>query len=123
MIMTKPAIALFFKSHIDTYSRKDGSVVVAHDDKRKAKPKKAVAPAEKPDHAASLALFLQEKKGSIFGRWSGKMTADEQRKLFGRFIGKGTIVIDGKEETVHNQVSVGFGQDWDDRNITAWRDL
>lgn len=113
---------LFFKSHIETYTRRDGTVVTAHDDKRKAK-SKAKAPAEKQDYASNLAMFLQEKKGSIFGRWSGKMTADEQRKLFGRYIGKGTIVIDGQNETVHNQVSVGFGQDWDDRNITAWRDL
>jgi len=35
------ALALFFKSHIDTFTRKDGSVVGAHDDKRQAaKPKK-----------------------------------------------------------------------------------
>lgn len=27
-------LVLFFKSHIDTYTRKDGSVVTAHDDKR-----------------------------------------------------------------------------------------
>lgn len=32
-------IALFFKSHVDTFTRKDGSVVAAHDDKRpEAKP-------------------------------------------------------------------------------------
>lgn len=36
--MTKPLI-LFFKSHIDTYTRKNGSVVQAHDDKRQAKTK------------------------------------------------------------------------------------
>ena len=29
-------LALFFKSHIETYTRKDGSVVQAHDDKRQA---------------------------------------------------------------------------------------
>lgn len=29
-------LVLFFKSHIDTYTRKDGSVVHAHDDKRQA---------------------------------------------------------------------------------------
>mgnify|MGYP000028188924 CR=1 FL=1 len=43
LIMTKPAIALFFKSHIDTYTRGDGTVITAHDDKRKAKPKKAAS--------------------------------------------------------------------------------
>lgn len=29
-------LVLFFKSHIDTFTRKDGSVVAAHDDKRQA---------------------------------------------------------------------------------------
>jgi len=29
-------IVLFIKSHIDTYTRKDGTVVQAHDDKRQA---------------------------------------------------------------------------------------
>lgn len=29
-------LALFFKAHVDTYTRKDGSVVEAHDDKRPA---------------------------------------------------------------------------------------
>lgn len=35
--MNKPAVILFFKSHIDTYTRKDGTVVQAHDDKRTPK--------------------------------------------------------------------------------------
>ena len=30
-------LALFFKSHVDTYTRKDGTVVQAHEDKRQAK--------------------------------------------------------------------------------------
>lgn len=34
--MNKPAVILFFKSHVDTYTRKDGTVVQAHDDKRQA---------------------------------------------------------------------------------------
>lgn len=32
--MTK--LALFFKSHVETYTKKDGTVVQAHDDKRQA---------------------------------------------------------------------------------------
>jgi len=75
------------------------------------------------DYAGSLAMFLQEKTGTVLGRWKGKMSAAEQRALFGRALGKGTIVIDGERETVANQVKVAFGQDYDDRNITAWRDL
>jgi len=72
------------------------------------------------DYAANLALFLQEQTNSIFGRWVGKLTAAEQRALFGRFLGKGRIVIDGEEETVSNLVTVCFGQDYDYRNVTKW---
>jgi len=32
--MKNAPVVLFFKSHVDTYTRKDGSVVHAHDDKR-----------------------------------------------------------------------------------------
>ena len=34
--MKTSSLILFFKSHIDTFTRKDGSVVAAHDDKRQA---------------------------------------------------------------------------------------
>lgn len=75
------------------------------------------------DRAASLALFLLEKTGSVFGSYIGKMTAAEQRGLFGRYIGKGRIVIDGRDETVANMVTVCFGQDYDYRNVTKWSAL
>lgn len=75
------------------------------------------------DYAAELALFLIEKTGTVYGEWKGKLTAVEQRALFGRFIGKGRIVIDGANETICNRVKVCFGLDYDDRNQTAWRDL
>ncbi len=75
------------------------------------------------DHAASLSLFLLEKTGSVLGQWAGKLTAKEQRALFGRAIGRGNIVIDGTLERVCNRVSVCFGHDWDDRNVCAWRNL
>jgi len=32
----KNMLALFFKAHVNTFTRKDGSVVAAHDDKRPA---------------------------------------------------------------------------------------
>lgn len=41
----------------------------------------------------------------------------------GCFLGKGTIVIDGAEETVCNRVKVCFGFDYDDRSVTPWRAL
>jgi hypothetical protein len=72
------------------------------------------------DHAAALAIFLTEKTGSCLNTWEGRMTAAEQRALFGRNIGKGTIVIDGTAETIHNRVKVCFGLDSDDRNVTKW---
>lgn len=75
------------------------------------------------DYAANLALFLIEKTGSVLKRWSGRMPAAEQRALFGRYIGKGRIVIDGTKETIANLVTCGFGQDYDYRNETNWRDL
>ncbi len=75
------------------------------------------------DFAANLAIHLIEQTGSIFGRTEAKMSAADQRKLFGRFIGKGTIVIDGERETVSNRVQVCFGQDYDYRNTTSWKTL
>lgn len=72
------------------------------------------------DYATNLALFLLEKTGSVLGAWGGKMSAAEQRALFGRFLGKGQIVIDGAAETVCNRVKVCFGLDYDDRNVTRW---
>ena len=75
------------------------------------------------DAVSNLALFLLERTGSVCGFWHGKMKADQQRALFGCYIGKGTILIDGARETLCNRVSVGFGQDYDDRNITSWKAL
>jgi hypothetical protein len=75
------------------------------------------------DYAANLCFFLQEKTGSIFGYWEGRMTAAEQRALFGRYLGKGVIEIDGTKELVLNRVSVCFGTDSDNRNVTPWRNL
>jgi hypothetical protein len=71
----------------------------------------------------NLTQFILTKTGTIWGTWSGKLTAVEQRALLGRYIGKGTIVINSFEETVCNRVKVCFGQDWDDRNVTKWSAL
>jgi len=79
--------------------------------------------AKKIDYAANLAFFLMEKTGSCLNTWSGKLTATDQRKLFGQFIGKGNIVINGTEETICNRVKVCFGLDFDDRSIIKWSAL
>jgi len=75
------------------------------------------------DAAGNLALFLTENTGSCMGRWAGHMKANDQRALFGRFIGKGRLVIDGSIERLMMFVSVCFGTDWDMREDIAWRDL
>ena len=75
------------------------------------------------DFAANLSFFLLTNTGTIFGVWKGKLNAQSQKNLMGRVLGRGTIVINGTDETVLNRVSVCFGQDWDDRNVTLWRVL
>lgn len=75
------------------------------------------------DYAASLAFFLLEKTGTVLGAWSGRMTAAEQRALFGRFLGKGKLWIDGSDETIEHHVKVCFGTDSDCTARLAWRDL
>lgn len=77
----------------------------------------------KYEAATNLAAFLVEKAGSVLATWEGKMTAKDQRKLFGANIGKGTIVINGEQETICNRVSVCFGLDYDERNVTRWSAL
>jgi hypothetical protein len=77
----------------------------------------------KVDYASNLALFLLERTGSVLGTWSGRLSASDQRSLYGRHIGKGTIIIDGASETVCNRVKVCFGHDYDDRNMLRWKDL
>lgn len=72
------------------------------------------------DYAAKVTLFLLEYTGSIWGTFKGTMSKKEQLELFGRYIGKGQIVIDGLHETVCNRVKVCFGMDYDDRNCTRF---
>ena len=57
------------------------------------------------------------------GKWTGRMSAAEQRALFGRFLGKGRLVIDGENERVKMIVKVCFGTDWDTREDISWRNL
>ncbi|CAB4146522.1 hypothetical protein UFOVP1008_14 [uncultured Caudovirales phage] len=74
-------------------------------------------------NAAALAIFLTETKGSCLARWKGRMTASEQRGLFGRFLGKGTIYINGADETVEHWVKTGFGMDADCTASIKWSAL
>jgi hypothetical protein len=63
--------------------------------------------------AANIAFFLLEKTGSVFGYWSGTMSAAEQKALFGTFLGKGKIHLDGEKETIEHSVTVCFGTDYE----------
>lgn len=78
---------------------------------------------QRVDFVAQLALFLQEKTGSVCGCWEDYMRAADQRALFGRYLGKGIICIDGDKETISMRVKVGFGQDYDYRKTTRFADL
>lgn len=75
------------------------------------------------DRAASLALFLTEKKGTPLATWSGHMAAAEQRALFGRFLGKGKLWIDGTAETIEHHKKVGFGFDSECTACLQWKTL
>jgi hypothetical protein len=75
------------------------------------------------DYVSNLALFLTEKTGSCCGAWQGRMKAVEQRALFGRFLGKGLIIIDGSTEQVQHVIKVCFGLDWDVTDNIKWKNL
>jgi len=71
----------------------------------------------------NVTAYLVEKTGSSLGYHQEKMSKAKQTELFGMYFGKGTICINGKDETICNRVKVCFGLDYDDRNVKAWRDL
>lgn len=75
------------------------------------------------DVAANLAFFLLEKTGSVCGTWRGTLLAGDQRKLFGRFLGKGTVCIRGNDETLTHTRTVSFGMDWETTANLRWVEL
>jgi hypothetical protein len=75
------------------------------------------------DRAANLAFFLLEKTGSVCGNWSGRLPALQQRALFGRFLGKGTLHIDGASEMLSHSVKVCFGLDYEVTDEISWKAL
>jgi hypothetical protein len=87
------------------------------------KTKAARRPANIFEIAGNLALFLTEKTGSPLGRFRGKLPAEKQRELFGLFLGKGTIVIDGENETLGHIIKVCFGLDWHETFNRKWHDI
>lgn len=73
--------------------------------------------------AENLAIFLIDNVGSVLGQWQGRMSAKDQRGLFGQFLGKGKITIDGGDEILKHTIKVCFGQDWDDTFNKKWSQL
>lgn len=61
--------------------------------------------------AANLALFLKANGESVTSDWGGRMRAADQRRLFGAFLGKGTVVVDGGRDQVRHVKTVCFGTD------------
>lgn len=49
----------------------------------------------KNDYAAARASFILNQKGSVYGSWTGHLTAAKQLALFGHYLG-------------HRQVVTGF---------------
>lgn len=77
----------------------------------------------KDDIVINLAFFLLENTGNVCGIYKGRMTAIEQRKLFGCFLGKGIIIINGNDETICCRIKIAFGGDYEDRYSMLWTEL
>lgn len=75
------------------------------------------------DIAANLAFFLIENTGSATGCVLSRMYARDQRALFGRFLGKGTIKIGGDPELVEHHITVCFGLLPDCTHSFSWTKL
>lgn len=67
-------------------------------------------PRDRFEVAAAIGFFLQENGLGLWDRWEGRMSADDQRHLFGVKLGKGRIAIDGDTETVTHYYKTCYGQ-------------
>ena len=72
------------------------------------------------DAAANMAHFLLENIGKIHGYWAGTMRAKDQRRLFGQFLGKGRVIINGETERLAHVRKVCFGTDFDVTYDERW---
>lgn len=75
------------------------------------------------DRAAALAFFLMDQDESVTGRWSGRLTAADQRALFGMVVGRGRLVVDGAREEVSMIISACYGMDFSTEFCQPWRAL
>lgn len=81
------------------------------------------AQANRFELAAKLGLFLVARTGNRVGKWSGTLLAAEQRALFGRFIGKGMLTIDGTRERIKHSVTQSFGMRREVTRDLRWTEL
>lgn len=75
------------------------------------------------DKAASLAHYVTQATGTPLGRVKVRMPAADQRALFGRYFGRGLLIINGETETVEHVVKRCFGLDHEVTAAVNWRDL
>jgi len=75
------------------------------------------------DIAANLAHFLTASGKSVIAFTSFHMAANDQRKLFGRFLGKGKIIIDGEREDLRHVRKVCWRTDFVITDGIRWNAL
>lgn len=75
------------------------------------------------DRVADLALYVTRATGTPLGRVKMRMPAADQRQLFGRYFGKGLLIVDGSTETVEHVVKRCFGLDHEVTATVRWIDL
>lgn len=85
--------------------------------------KKITPNISKYDVGFNLANFLLDKTGSIFGIWNDHMLKKDQLNLFGMYLGKGNIYINGATERISHTVSRCFGTDFETTFSKMWNEL
>ena len=64
------------------------------------------------DKAERVRSFLEaQDHGRGAYTWSGRMSAEQQRQLFGEYLGRGRILIDWNRGTIEHIIKVCFGAD------------
>lgn len=65
------------------------------------------------EFAARIGQFLINQGLKSWSYWEGKIPKTDQLEYFGVYLGRGTIVVDGRDETLYAKVKVCFGGDVD----------
>jgi len=75
------------------------------------------------DKIESMSALVIARCDSPWGRVTLKMNKAEQVAMFGQYMGRGTIIVDGEAEEVRHVVSCCFGQDYEVTKTVKWIDL